>query len=142
MSGNGQSDDAIPSELNVMLDLYTDEGDRDAIRKAYFGLAAGDPKTFPVQFSVLLTAHAQALKAYQRPDLDIRKAQVDVSRLTAAVDTLTKRCQGVSQTIAIVESLTRTRLRWAITIAFGAGLVTMPVLDVFCRLATPDCSTS
>ena len=125
-----QSDDAIPSELHVMLDLYTDEGDRDAIRKAYFGLAAGDPKTFPVQFSVLLTAHAQALKAYQRPDLDIRKAQVDVSRLTAAVDTLTKRCQGVSQTIAIVESLTRTRLRWAITIAFGAGLVTMPVVDV------------
>ena len=100
-------------------------------RKAYFGLAAGDPKTFPVQFSVLLTAHAQALKAYQRPDLDIRKAQVDVSRLTAAVDTLTKWCEGVSQTIAIVESLTRTRLRWALTIAFGVGLVTIPVFDVF-----------
>ena len=79
---------------------------------------------------MLLTAHAQALKAYQRPDLDIRKAQVDVSRLTAAVDTLTKRCESVSQTIAIVESLTRTRLRWALTIAFGAGLVTMPVVDV------------
>ena len=131
MSGNGQSDDAIPSELNVMLDLYTDEGDRDAIRRAYFGLAAGDPKTFPVQFSVLLTAHAQALKAYQRPDLDIRKARVDMSRLTAAVDTLAKRCQGISQTIAIVESLTRTRLRWALTIAFAAGLFTIPVLDVF-----------
>ena len=80
---------------------------------------------------MLLTAHAQALKAYQRPDLDIRKAQVDVSRLTAAVDTLTKRCEGVSQTIAIVECLTRTRLRWALTIAFGTGLVTIPVLDVF-----------
>ena len=75
MSDNGQTDDAIPSELNVMLDLYTDEGDRDAIRKAYFGLTAGDSRTFPVQFSVLLTAHAQALKAYDRPDLDIRKAQ-------------------------------------------------------------------
>jgi hypothetical protein len=130
MSGNGQSHDAVHSALNVMLDLYSEEGDRDAIRKAYFGLAAGDPKTFPVQFSVLLTAHAQALKAYQRPDLDIRKAQVDVSRLTAAVDSLTKRCEGVSQTVAIVESLTRTRLRWALTIAFGAGLVTMPVFEV------------
>ena len=113
MSSNGQADVAVPSELNVMLDLYPDEGDRNAIRKAYYGLAHGDPKTFPVQFSVLLTAHAQALKAYQRPDLDIRKAQVDVSRLTVAVDTLTKRCESVSQTIAIVESLTRTRLRWA-----------------------------
>jgi hypothetical protein len=131
MSSNGQADDAVPSELNVMLDLYSDEEDRNAIRKAYFGLAAGDSRTFPVQFCVLLTAHAQALKAYHRPELDIRKAQVDVSRLTAAVDTLTKRCEGVCQTIAIVESLTRTRLRWALTIAFGVGLLTIPVLDVF-----------
>jgi hypothetical protein len=114
-----------------MLDLYSDEEDRDAIRKAYYGLAAGDPKTFPVQFSVLLAAHAQALKAYRRPDLEIRKAQVDVSRLTAAVDTLTKRCESVSKTITIVESLIRTRLRWALTIAFGVGVVTIPVLDVF-----------
>jgi hypothetical protein len=131
MSSNGQADAAVPSELNVMLDLYADEEDRDAIRKAYYGLAHGDPKTFPVQFSVLLTAHAQALKAYQRPDLDIRKAQVDVSRLVVAVDTLAKRCESVSQTIAIVESLTRTRLRWAIGIAFGVGVVTIPVLDFF-----------
>jgi hypothetical protein len=131
MSSQGQADAAVPSELNVMLDLYSDEEDRDAIRKAYHDLAHGDPKTFPVQFSVLLTAHAQALKAYQRPDLDIRKVQVDVSRLTAAVDTLTKRCENVSQTITIVESLTRTRLRWALTIAFGLGVVTVPVLDVF-----------
>ena len=114
-----------------MLDLYSDEEDRDAIRKAYYGLAAGDPKTFPVQFSVLLAAHAQALKAYRRPDLDLRKAQVDVSRLTAAVDILTKRCENVSQTIAIIESLTRARLRWALTIAFGVGVVIIPVLDVF-----------
>jgi hypothetical protein len=131
MSSNGQDDASVPSELNVLLDLYADEGDRDAIRKAYYGLAAGDSKTFPVQFSVLLAAHAQALKAYRRPDLDIRKAQVDVSRLTGAVDTLTKRFESVSQTITIVESLTRTRLRWALTIAFGVGVVTIPVLDVF-----------
>ena len=131
MTNNSQADAAVPSELNVMLGLYSDEPDRNAIRKAYYGLAQGDPKTFPVQFCVLLTAHAQALKAYQRPDLDIQKAQVDVSRLTAAVDTLTKRCENVSQTIAIVESLTRARLRWAIAIAFGVGVVTIPALDVF-----------
>src|SRR5262252_4827509 len=80
MSQNGQTDRSVPSGLSVMLDLYADEGDRDAIRKAYHGLAHGDPNTFAVQFSVLLTAHAQALKAYQRPDLDIQKAQVDVAR--------------------------------------------------------------
>jgi hypothetical protein len=131
MSSKGQTDAAVPGELNVMLDLYCDEEDRNAIRKAYYGLAAGDPRTFPVQFSVLLAAHAQALKAYQRPDLDTRKAQVDVSRLATAVDALTKRCESVSQTIAIVESLTRTRLRWALGIAFGVGVVTIPVLNVF-----------
>src|ERR1700730_14545362 len=114
-----------------MLDLYGDEEARNAIRKAYYGLAAGDPKTFPVQFSVLLAAPAQALKAYQRPDLDIRKTQVDVSRLTAAVDTLTKRCESVSQTIAIVESLSRSKLRLSLGIAFGLGVFTIPVLDVF-----------
>jgi hypothetical protein len=86
MSENGQTDRPVPPELSVMLDLYAEEGDRDAIRKAYFGLAHGDPSTFAVQFSVLITAHAQALKAYQRPNLDIQKAQVDVSRLIAAVD--------------------------------------------------------
>ena len=131
MTNNGRADAVVPSELNVMLGLYSDEGDRDAIRKAYYGLAHGDPKTFPVQFCVLLTAHAQALKAYHRPDLDIQKAQVDVSRLIVAVDKLTTRCESVSQTIAIVESLTRRRLRWAITIAFGLGVLVIPVLDVF-----------
>jgi hypothetical protein len=130
MSENGQTDRPVPPELSVMLDLYADEGDRDAIRRAYFGLAHGDPSTFAVQFSVLLTAHAQALKAYQRPDLDIQKAQVDVSRLIVAVDKLTARCAHVSEIIAIVESLTRKRLRWALTIAFSAGVLIIPVLDV------------
>jgi predicted ATPase len=46
---------------------------------------------------VILAAHAQALKAYQRPDLDIQKAQVDVSRLIASVDKLTARCESVSK---------------------------------------------
>ena len=131
MINNGQADAAIPSELNVMLDLYLDEGDRNAIRKAYFGLAHGDPDTFPMQFAVLLTAHAQALKAYQRPDLDIQKTQVDVSRLIGAVDRLTSRCETVSQTISIVESLTRKRLHWAMGIAFGAGVLAIPLINVF-----------
>ena len=92
MSEDEETEPAIPSELSVMLNLYSEETDRNAIRKAYFGLAHGDPSTFAVQFCVLLTAHAQALKAYQRPDLDIQKARIDISRLTAAVDKLITRC--------------------------------------------------
>jgi hypothetical protein len=53
-----------------------------------------------------------------------------VSRLVAAVDKLTARCENVLQTIQIVESLTRKRLRWALTIAFSAGILIIPVLDV------------
>jgi len=79
---------------------------------------------------VLLTAHARTLKAYQRPDLDIQKAQVEVSRLIVAVDKLTARCENVSQTIQIVESVTRKRLRWALTIAFSVGILLIPLLDV------------
>jgi hypothetical protein len=51
--------------------------------------------------------------------------------LTVAVDNLTTRCASVTRTIAIVENLTRTRLRWAITIAFDAGVLIIPMLDVF-----------
>ena len=53
-----------------------------------------------------------------------------MSRLVAAVDKLTARCENVLQTIQIVESLTRKRLRWALTIAFSAGILIIPVLDV------------
>jgi hypothetical protein len=48
-----------------------------------------------------------------------------------AVDKLTTRCESVSQTIAIVESLTCKRLRWAMTIAFGVGVLIIPMLNVF-----------
>src|ERR1700675_1468126 len=82
MSRNGQADAAVPSELNVLLDLYSDEEDRNAIHKAHHDSAHGDPKTFPVQFAVLLTDLAHALKVYQRPDPDIRKAQVDVRKFS------------------------------------------------------------
>jgi len=34
MSNNGQVASPVPSELNVMLDLYAEEQDREAIRKA------------------------------------------------------------------------------------------------------------
>jgi hypothetical protein len=60
MSSNGQADAAVPSELNVMLDLYSDEEDRNAIRKAYHDLAHGDPKTFPVQFAASKCPRASA----------------------------------------------------------------------------------
>jgi hypothetical protein len=60
MSENGQTDRLVPPELSVMLDLYADEGDRDAIRRAYFGLAHGDPSTFRSIFRSVNSARSSA----------------------------------------------------------------------------------
>ena len=63
MNGNGK-ERVVPTELSILTDLYEDEADKDAIRKAYYQSATGDPGTHPVQFAVLLTANAQLLKTY------------------------------------------------------------------------------
>jgi|SRR5271165_27517 len=116
-------------QLDVMLDLYPGEGERNAIRQAYSNLAEGDPNTFPVQFAVLLAAHTQALKVYHRPDLDIQKAQVGVSRLINAVNKLTERCDDVAQTMDIVAGLSAKQLRWWLAAAYIAGVVTLPLFN-------------
>jgi hypothetical protein len=48
--------------LDLLLSGVTKEADRKAVTAAYYEFAAGDPNTFPVQFAVLLKAHALALK--------------------------------------------------------------------------------
>ena len=48
--------------LDLLLSGVTKEADRKAVTAAYYEFAAGDPKTFPVQFAVLLKAHALALR--------------------------------------------------------------------------------
>ena len=49
-------------ELDVLLDGFKDEAQRDAIRNAYHDFACSDPRTFPAQFAVLLQAHSKTLK--------------------------------------------------------------------------------
>src|SRR5258708_16291690 len=48
--------------LDLLLSGVTKEADRKAVTAAYYEFATGDPKTFPVQFAVLLKAHALALR--------------------------------------------------------------------------------
>ena len=48
--------------LDLLLSGVTKEADRKAITVAYYEFGAGDPKTFPVQFAILLKAHALALR--------------------------------------------------------------------------------
>jgi hypothetical protein len=48
--------------LELLLSGVTKEADRKAVTAAYYEFAAGDPNTFPVQFAVLLKAHALAVR--------------------------------------------------------------------------------
>ena len=64
MSENGNTERVIPSELSILRQQYADQNDRDAVDRAYWAHATGDPETFPVHFSVLVAANAELLKAY------------------------------------------------------------------------------
>ena len=59
MSADGKETPALPG---MLLRRYADEADRNAIRNAFYGFAAGDPNTFSVRFAVLLEAHATAME--------------------------------------------------------------------------------
>jgi hypothetical protein len=59
MSADGKDTPAVPG---MLLRRYADETDRNAIRNAFYGFAAGDPNTFSVRFAVLLEAHATAME--------------------------------------------------------------------------------
>lgn len=67
MSTNGEtSDPLVPSELRILLSQYSNDADRDAVRKAYYHCAAGDPNTAPVEWAVLIAANAQLLVTYPK----------------------------------------------------------------------------
>jgi len=53
-----------PSELSILRNQYADQHDRDAVDKAFWHSATGDPETTPVQFAVLVAANAQLMKTY------------------------------------------------------------------------------
>ena len=57
-----QSRDHNDESLDFLLAGVRDENQRKLVRSAYFAFASGDPNTFPVQFAVLLKAHALALR--------------------------------------------------------------------------------
>jgi len=63
--GNGTQPPANP-ELELILSACKSEEARNAMRDMYYTMAAGDPKSFPVQFALLLTGHVSAMR--EAPD--------------------------------------------------------------------------
>jgi hypothetical protein len=85
MSENGQTVRPVPPELSVMLDLYADEGDRDAIRRAYFRLSPRRSRHFRRSvFSSLNSARpsAESLSAARpgHPEGSSRGVALDCGR--------------------------------------------------------------
>jgi hypothetical protein len=68
-------------ELDVLLDGFKTQAERDAIRTAYHDFAQSDPRTFPAQFAVLLQAHNRALT--NAPDR-FRRTLADEAKAIAA----------------------------------------------------------
>jgi hypothetical protein len=91
-----------PPALGVLTDLYVDEADKDLIRSAYYKLAEGDPETFAVQFGVLLTAHAQAMRSIP--------ARAEVKELVEAV---TAAGEGISRLESRLKALDEATLTFA-----------------------------
>jgi hypothetical protein len=63
--GNGTQPPANP-ELELILNACKSEEARNAMRDMYYTMAGGDPKSFPVQFALLLTGHVSVMR--EAPD--------------------------------------------------------------------------
>ena len=70
-------------ELEFLLHGCTDDNERNVVRYAFHAFARGDPGGFPIQFAVLLQAHARALKSVPE-----RLRKVVAMELTTLSDSL------------------------------------------------------
>jgi hypothetical protein len=95
-------------ELEVMLSGCATEPERKAVREAFHTFAQGDPGAFGVQFSVLLIAHAHALKAASERIREERKL------VEAAAESML--------------SISERRIMIGLAIAFLLGIASYPLL--------------
>src|SRR6516164_8712722 len=86
-----------PAALEVMLAGCANDGERKAVRDAFYTFAQGDPDAFAVQLAVVLTAHARALKA--APEA-FRKAGERVS--SEVVETIASHRLSVKEAAAVL----------------------------------------
>ena len=122
-----QDGSKIPPQLELLLTGISDNGQRMAVVQAYYGLAEGDPNTWPVQFALLIKAHTLAMSRFtqvagstgdrlvsapQSPILDLQPA---VAKIVEAADTLTH--------------LSAERIKWGLLLAWGFGLLSYPLMQ-------------
>lgn len=101
-------------ELEVMLSGCATDAERKAVRGAFHVFAQGDPGAFGVQFSVLLTAHANALKS--------------------ASERITEERKLIQQTAESMLSISERRIILGLLLAFALGVVSCAVVISTWRL--------
>ena len=115
----------IPPQLEVLLMGISDNGQRMAVVQAYYGLAEGDPNTWPVQFAVLIKAHTLAMNRLTQVDggvgdpppskPPVPDLQPAAAKILEAADTLTH--------------LSAERIKWGLLLAWGFGLLSYPLIQ-------------
>jgi hypothetical protein len=115
----------IPPQLELLLTGISDNGQRMAVVQAYYGLAEGDPNTWPVQFAVLIKAHTLAMNRLTQVDggvgdpppstLSVPDLQPAAAKILEAADTLTH--------------LSAERIKWGLLLAWGFGLLSYPLIQ-------------
>jgi hypothetical protein len=87
LSRNGQDaqgggrEPARNPELELIVSAYKSEALRDAMREMYYVMSGGDPKSFPVQFAMLLTGHISVIR--QAPDSLRKVVSEETAKLIA-----------------------------------------------------------
>ncbi len=115
----------IPPQLQLLLTGISDNGQRMAVVQAYYGLAEGDPDTWPVQFAVLIKAHTLAMNRLTKVDggvgdpppstISVPDLQPAAAKILEAADTLTH--------------LSAERIKWGLLLAWGFGLLSYPLIQ-------------
>jgi hypothetical protein len=115
----------VPPQLEVLLMGISDNGQRMAVVQAYYGLAEGDPNTWPVQFAVLIKAHTLAMNRLTQVDggvgdpppstMPVPDLQPAAAKILEAADTLTH--------------LSAERIKWGLLLAWGFGLLSYPLIQ-------------
>ena len=116
----------IPPQLELLLTGISDNGQRMAVVQAYYGLAEGDPNTWPVQFAVLIKAHTLAMNRLTQvgggigdpppTTMPVPDLQPAAAKILEAADTLTH--------------LSAERIKWGLLLTWGFGLLSYPLIQL------------
>ena len=120
-----QDGSKISPQLELLLTGISDNGQRMAVVQAYYGLAEGDPNTWPVQFAVLIKAHTLAMNRLTQVDGGVG----DPPPSTTSVPDLQPTAAKILEAADTLTHLSAERIKWGLLLAWGFGLLSYPLIQ-------------